>query len=39
VPIMPLYTYVNKGMLSRRVKGWSGNILDQHPLKYIRMER
>lgn len=39
VPVMPLYTYVNKGMLSRRVKGWSPNILDQHPLKYIRMER
>jgi oligopeptide transport system substrate-binding protein len=39
VPIMPLYTYVNKGMLSRRVKGWSPNILDQHPLKYISLER
>ncbi len=39
VPIMPLYTYVNKGMLNRRVKGWSPNILDQHPLKYISLER
>ena len=39
VPIMPLYTYVNKGMLSRRVKGWWPNILDQHPLKYINMAR
>ena len=39
VPIMPLFTYVNKGMLSRRVKGWSPNILDQHPLKYISLER
>ncbi|MBI2001792.1 MAG: peptide ABC transporter substrate-binding protein [candidate division NC10 bacterium] len=38
-PIMPLFTYVNKGMLSRRVKGWSPNILDQHPLKYISLER
>jgi oligopeptide transport system substrate-binding protein len=35
VPVLPLYTYVNKGMLSRRVKGWHPNILDQHPLKYI----
>jgi oligopeptide transport system substrate-binding protein len=34
-PIMPLFTYVNKGMLSRKVKGWHPNILDQHPLKYI----
>jgi oligopeptide transport system substrate-binding protein len=39
VPIMPLYTYVNKGMLSRKVKGWLPNILDQHPLKYISIER
>jgi oligopeptide transport system substrate-binding protein len=39
VPIMPLYAYVNKGMLSRRVKGWWPNILDQHPLKFISLER
>lgn len=39
MPILPLYTYVNKGMLSRRVKGWHPNILDQHPLKYISVER
>jgi oligopeptide transport system substrate-binding protein len=38
-PIMPLYTYVNKGMLSRKVKGWHPNILDQHPLKAISLER
>jgi ABC-type oligopeptide transport system substrate-binding subunit len=39
LPVMPLYTYVNTGMLSPRVKGWSANILDQHPLKYISLER
>jgi|RhiMetdeSRZDD1v2_1073273.scaffolds.fasta_scaffold101624_2 oligopeptide transport system substrate-binding protein len=39
VPIMPLYTYVNKGMLSKKVKGWYPNILDQHPLKYISIEK
>jgi oligopeptide transport system substrate-binding protein len=39
VPIMPLFTYVNKGMLSRKVKGWHPNILDQHPLKFISLER
>jgi oligopeptide transport system substrate-binding protein len=38
-PVLPLFTYVNKGMLSQRVKGWYPNILDQHPLKYIRIER
>jgi len=39
LPIMPLFTYVNKGMLSRWVKGWYPNILDMHPLKYISLER
>jgi oligopeptide transport system substrate-binding protein len=38
-PVLPLFTYVNKGMLSRKVKGWRPNILDQHPLKYISIER
>jgi oligopeptide transport system substrate-binding protein len=38
-PIMPLFTYVNKGLLSRKVKGWHPNILDQHPLKAISLER
>jgi oligopeptide transport system substrate-binding protein len=37
-PILPLFTYVNKGMLSRRVKGWYPNILDLHPLKSISLE-
>jgi oligopeptide transport system substrate-binding protein len=39
VPILPLFTYVNKGMLSKKVKGWYPNILDQHPLKFISLER
>jgi oligopeptide transport system substrate-binding protein len=39
MPVLPLYTYVNKGMLSRKVRGWHPNILDQHPLKHITMER
>ncbi len=38
-PVLPLFTYVNKGMLSPKVKGWYPNILDQHPLKYISIER
>jgi oligopeptide transport system substrate-binding protein len=38
-PVLPLFTYVNKGMLSKKVKGWYPNILDQHPLKYISIER
>jgi oligopeptide transport system substrate-binding protein len=39
VPIMPLFTYVNKGMLSRKVKGWHPNLLDQHPLKHVSIDR
>jgi len=39
MPVLPLYTYVNKGMLSRKVRGWHPNILDQHPLKHISLER
>ncbi len=38
-PVLPLFTYVNKGMLSPKVRGWYPNILDQHPLKYISLER
>ncbi len=38
-PILPLFTYVNKGMLSRKVRGWYPNLLDHHPLKYISLER
>jgi oligopeptide transport system substrate-binding protein len=39
LPILPLYTYVNKGMLGRNVRGWYPNLLDQHPLKSISLER
>jgi oligopeptide transport system substrate-binding protein len=38
-PVLPLFTYVNKGMLSKKVTGWYPNILDQHPLKSIRVMR
>lgn len=37
-PIMPLYIYVNKGLLSEQVNGWYENIRDTHPLKYIWLE-
>lgn len=35
LPILPIYFYVNKGMLRPRVQGWHGNILDLHPFQYI----
>ncbi|RMG15128.1 MAG: peptide ABC transporter substrate-binding protein [Planctomycetota bacterium] len=38
LPIIPIYIYVNQGMLKTRVKGWFGNVRDQHPLKYLWIE-
>ncbi len=31
LPIIPIYIYVNQGMLAPRVQGWYGNVLDNHP--------
>ncbi len=38
VPIMPIYTYVNQGMLRESVLGWFENVRDWHPLKYLWLE-
>ena len=35
VAILPLYYYVNQGMLRPRVKGWHENVRDLHPLQYV----
>ena len=37
-PILPLYMYVNQGLLAETVQGWYENIRDHHPLKYIWFE-
>ena len=37
-PILPLYIYVNQGVLNQSVNGWHENIRDIHPLKYIWLE-
>ena len=37
-PILPLYIYVNQGLLAEKVHGWHENIRDIHPLKYIWLE-
>jgi oligopeptide transport system substrate-binding protein len=34
-PIIPLYLYVNKGMLAPKIGGWYENIRDIHPLKTV----
>ncbi|MHC4779877.1 MAG: peptide ABC transporter substrate-binding protein, partial [Planctomycetota bacterium] len=38
LPILPLYFYVNKGMLAPKVKGFHMNIRDLHPFQYIYIE-
>ena len=35
VPILPIYYYVNKGMLRPTVQGWYPNALDHHPFQYL----
>ncbi len=37
-PIIPLYIYVNKGLLRDSVYGWFENIRDLHSLKYVWLE-
>ena len=38
LPVMPLYTYTRRRLITPDVKGWHNNILDQHPYKYIHLE-
>jgi oligopeptide transport system substrate-binding protein len=38
-PILPIYRYVNQGMLAEHVLGWFPNIRDLHNLKYIWLEK
>ena len=35
MPVLPLYHYVNQGMLRPRVKGWHENVRDLHPFQYV----
>lgn len=37
LPIVPIYTYVSKTLISPDVRGWYPNILDIHPYKYISL--
>jgi oligopeptide transport system substrate-binding protein len=38
-PIIPVYTYTAKYLISPDVKGWYNNVLNEHPLKYVYLER
>jgi oligopeptide transport system substrate-binding protein len=35
MPIIPIYYYVNQGMIRPRVKGFFENLRDQHPFQYF----
>ncbi len=35
LPIIPIYYYVNQGMIRPRVKGFFENVRDQHPFQYM----
>jgi len=36
-PVVPLYFYVSKHLVSGRVKNFESNILDRHPSQYLRL--
>ncbi|MCA8925299.1 MAG: peptide ABC transporter substrate-binding protein, partial [Planctomycetes bacterium] len=38
LPVLPLYIYVNQGMLRDTVLGWHENVLDSHPFRYISID-
>jgi oligopeptide transport system substrate-binding protein len=38
MPVLPLYYYVNQGMLRPRVKGWHENIRDLHPFQFMYLD-
>lgn len=38
LPVLPIYFYVTKRLVSPRVKGWIGNIMDHHHSRFMRIE-
>jgi len=38
-PIIPIYYYTSKRMLSPAVKGWQDNVLDNHLSRWLSVER
>ena len=35
MPVIPIYFYVNQSLTDKSLKGWHGNVLDKHPLKFV----
>ncbi len=38
-PIVPLYFFVNKHMVSASISGFENNALDRHPSRFLKLER
>lgn len=38
-PILPLYTYVTKRLVSRRLQGWQHNVMDHHYSRHMYFEQ
>jgi oligopeptide transport system substrate-binding protein len=36
-PLIPLYFYVNKSMVSKRLEGWGDNVLNYHYSQHLRL--
>lgn len=37
LPVLPIYFYVTKRLVSPRVQGWQGNLMDHHPTRFMRL--
>lgn len=37
LPVLPIYFYVTKRLVSPRVQGWEGNIMDHHSTRFLRL--
>jgi oligopeptide transport system substrate-binding protein len=38
LPVIPLYFYTRNYLLQPSVKGWSPNLIDNHPWKYVHLD-
>jgi oligopeptide transport system substrate-binding protein len=38
MPVIPIYTYTSKYLISERVVGWYSNIMDWHPYQFVDLK-